>query len=68
MRCATITASAGCGACTVQIAGRPTLGVKGLGEMALAGAGAAVVNAVWHAPGQRVTELPVNIDKLIAGR
>ncbi len=41
------------------------LGVKGLGEIGIVGAAAAVVNAIFHATGKRVRELPVTIDKLL---
>jgi xanthine dehydrogenase YagR molybdenum-binding subunit len=35
------------------------LGVKGLAEITLVGVAAAIVNAVHHATGRRVRELPV---------
>lgn len=41
------------------------LGVKGLGEIGIVGTAAAVVNAIFHATGKRVRELPVTIDKLL---
>ena len=41
------------------------LGVKGLGEIGLVGTAAAVANAIYHATGKRVRELPVTIDKLL---
>ena len=41
------------------------LGVKGLGEIGIVGTAAAVANAVFHATGKRVRELPVTIDKLL---
>ncbi|WP_020180307.1 xanthine dehydrogenase family protein molybdopterin-binding subunit [Methylopila sp. M107] len=41
------------------------LGVKGLGEIGIVGAAAAVANAVFHATGKRVRELPITIDKLL---
>jgi xanthine dehydrogenase YagR molybdenum-binding subunit len=40
------------------------LGVKGLGEIGIVGTAAAVANAIFHATGTRVRELPVTIDKL----
>lgn len=43
------------------------LGVKGLGEIGLVGTAAAVANAIYHATGKRVRELPVTIDKIIGG-
>jgi xanthine dehydrogenase YagR molybdenum-binding subunit len=41
------------------------LGVKGLGEIAMVGVAPAIVNAVYHATGKRIRELPVAPDKLI---
>ena len=40
-------------------------GVKGIGEVGICGAAAAVANAVYHATGVRVRELPITPDKLI---
>ena len=40
-------------------------GAKGMGEIALIGFAAAVANAVYHATGKRVRELPITPDKLI---
>jgi xanthine dehydrogenase YagR molybdenum-binding subunit len=42
------------------------LGAKGVGEIGIVGTAAAVVNAIFHATGQRVRTLPVTIDKLLA--
>ncbi len=41
------------------------LGAKGVGEIGITGAGAAVTNAVYHATGIRVRELPITPDKLL---
>jgi xanthine dehydrogenase YagR molybdenum-binding subunit len=41
------------------------LGAKGLGEVSMTGVAAAVANAVHHATGRRVRELPITLDKLI---
>jgi xanthine dehydrogenase YagR molybdenum-binding subunit len=41
-------------------------GVKGIGELANVGTAAAVANAVYHATGVRVRELPIRIEKLLA--
>ncbi len=41
------------------------MGAKGLGELGNVGTNAAVANAVYHATGQRIRDLPITIDKLI---
>lgn len=41
------------------------LGVKGLGEIGIVGVPAAIANAVYHATGKRVRELPITLDKLL---
>ena len=41
------------------------IGVKGLGEIGIVGTGAAVANAIYHATGKRVRDLPITIDKLM---
>ena len=41
------------------------LGVKGIGELGIVGTAAAVANAVYHATGKRVRELPIVMDKLL---
>jgi xanthine dehydrogenase YagR molybdenum-binding subunit len=43
------------------------LGTKGIGEIGIVGTAAAVANAVHHATGVRVRELPVRLDKLLVG-
>ncbi|MGK6355742.1 xanthine dehydrogenase family protein molybdopterin-binding subunit [Sphingomonas sp. DT-207] len=40
-------------------------GVKGVGEVAIVGSTAAIVNAVYHATGKRVRHLPIRIEDLI---
>jgi xanthine dehydrogenase YagR molybdenum-binding subunit len=40
------------------------LGVKGLGEIGIVGTAAAIANAIFHATGKRIRDLPVTIDKL----
>ena len=41
------------------------LGVKGIGELPMVGVAAAVANAVYHATGTRIRELPIRLDKLM---
>jgi xanthine dehydrogenase YagR molybdenum-binding subunit len=41
------------------------LGAKGLAELSLVGVAPAVANAVYHATGRRVRELPITPDKLL---
>ena len=42
-----------------------TLGIKGIGEVAIVGVAGAIANAVFNATGKRVRELPITPDKLI---
>ncbi len=44
------------------------LGVKGVGEIGIVGTAAAIGNAVYHATGVRVRDLPITIDKLLGLR
>ena len=41
------------------------IGAKGLGEIGIVGTGAAIANAVFHATGRRVRDLPITIDKML---
>ena len=41
------------------------LGVKGLGEIGIVGVAAAIANAVYHATGRRIRELPITPEKLL---
>ncbi|MEV0231036.1 xanthine dehydrogenase family protein molybdopterin-binding subunit [Nonomuraea sp. NPDC050786] len=41
------------------------LGLRGVGEVGITGVGAAVANAVRHATGKRVRDLPITLDKLL---
>jgi xanthine dehydrogenase YagR molybdenum-binding subunit len=41
------------------------LGIKSLGELGNVGAAAAIANAVFHATGRRVRDLPITPDKLL---
>ena len=40
------------------------LGVKGIGEIGIVGGAAAVANAVFHATGKRIRDLPIMMEKL----
>ena len=40
------------------------LGIKGVGEIGIVGVAAAIANAIYHATGKRVRELPITLDKL----
>ncbi len=40
---------------------------KGIGELGISGAGAAIANAVYNATGVRVRDYPLTLDKIIAG-
>ena len=42
------------------------LGAKGLGEIGIVGVAAAIANAVFHATGRRIRELPITLDKVFA--
>jgi xanthine dehydrogenase YagR molybdenum-binding subunit len=42
------------------------IGAKGIGEIGITGAAAAVANAVSHATGKRFRTLPITLDKVIA--
>ena len=41
------------------------IGVKGIGEVGIIGVAAAIANAVYHASGVRVRDLPITLDKLM---
>jgi xanthine dehydrogenase YagR molybdenum-binding subunit len=40
------------------------LGIKGVGEIGVVGTAAAIANAIYHATGKRVRDLPITLDKL----
>lgn len=42
------------------------MGARGMGEIGITGTAAAVANAVFHATGRRVRDLPITIDKLMS--
>ncbi len=41
------------------------IGAKGIGEIGITGSAAAVANAIFHATGKRVRDLPITPDKLL---
>jgi xanthine dehydrogenase YagR molybdenum-binding subunit len=41
------------------------IGARGMGEIGITGIAAAIANAVYHATGKRVRDLPITLDKLI---
>jgi xanthine dehydrogenase YagR molybdenum-binding subunit len=43
-----------------------SLGVRGIGEIGITGVAGAVANAVYHATGKRVRNLPITPDKLLS--
>jgi xanthine dehydrogenase YagR molybdenum-binding subunit len=41
------------------------MGSRGMGEIGITGTAAAIANAVYHATGKRIRDLPITIDKLL---
>ena len=41
------------------------LGIRGIGEIGITGVAAALANAVYHATGRRIRDLPITLDKLL---
>jgi CO/xanthine dehydrogenase Mo-binding subunit len=41
------------------------VGVKGVGEIGLVGIAPAIANAVYHATGRRIRDLPITVDRLL---
>jgi xanthine dehydrogenase YagR molybdenum-binding subunit len=41
------------------------LGGRGIGEIGITGVAAGIANAVYHATGKRVRDLPITLDKLL---
>ena len=65
-----VPVNADVGSIDVHFVGEPdpvinTLGCRGIGEIGITGAAAAVANAVYHATGKRVRDLPITPDKLL---
>jgi xanthine dehydrogenase YagR molybdenum-binding subunit len=65
-----VPVNADIGTIDVEFVGEPdpainTLGCRGMGEIGITGAAAAVANAVYHATGKRVRDMPITPDKLL---
>ncbi len=65
-----VPVNADIGSIDVSFVGEPdpvinTLGCRGVGEIGITGAAAAVANAVYHATGRRIRDLPITPDKLL---
>jgi xanthine dehydrogenase YagR molybdenum-binding subunit len=65
-----IAANAGVGSVEVHWLDEPDtffndFGAKGIGEIGIVGTAAAIANAVYHATGTRVRDLPITLDKLL---
>jgi xanthine dehydrogenase YagR molybdenum-binding subunit len=43
------------------------MGAKGIGEVGITGTAAAIANAVHHATGVRVRDLPIRPDRVLEG-
>ena len=41
------------------------IGAKGIGEIGITGSAAAVANAIYHATGKRIRDVPITPDKLL---
>ncbi|BAZ11723.1 aldehyde oxidase and xanthine dehydrogenase, molybdopterin binding protein [Calothrix sp. NIES-4071] len=41
------------------------LGARGVGEIGITGVAVAIANAIYHATGKRIRELPITPDKLL---
>ena len=42
------------------------IGVKGAGEIGITGVAASIANAVYHATGKRIRDLPIRVDRVMA--
>ena len=65
-----VPVNADVGAIDVTFADHPDyafnpLGIRGIGEIGITGVPAAICNAIHHATGRRVRDLPITLDKLI---
>lgn len=44
------------------------LGAHGVGEIGITGCAAAIANAIFNATGTRIRNLPITLDKVLAGQ
>jgi xanthine dehydrogenase YagR molybdenum-binding subunit len=42
------------------------IGVKGVGEVGITGVAASIANAVFHATGKRIRDLPIRVDRVMS--
>jgi xanthine dehydrogenase YagR molybdenum-binding subunit len=42
------------------------IGVKGAGEIGITGVAASIANAVFHATGKRVRDLPIRLERVMS--
>jgi xanthine dehydrogenase YagR molybdenum-binding subunit len=66
-----VPTNADIGVIDVEVVGKEdphinSLGARGIGEIGITGVAAALANAVFHATGIRVRELPITLDKILA--
>jgi xanthine dehydrogenase YagR molybdenum-binding subunit len=66
-----VPVNADIGSIDVSVVGIPDtkfnpLGARGIGEIGITGAAAAIANAIYHATGKRVRDFPITPDKLMA--
>ena len=45
-----------------------SIGARGVGEIGITGTSAAIANAVYHATGRRIRDVPITPDKLVGGQ
>jgi xanthine dehydrogenase YagR molybdenum-binding subunit len=65
-----VAVNADIGAIDVEFIDKPDLefnsaGVKGLGEVSMVGVAPAIANAIYHATGRRLRNLPIRIEHLL---